>query len=96
MIFYSNGLRVFNKNGQVMPNGSWFNVGTLSNSYASSGSYNPIFKAAVIVPFPKDTNKFYTFYSNLEWNIAGNYLPEKLYYLIVDRLLDNGLGGCYY
>jgi hypothetical protein len=22
MIFYSNGLRVFNKNGQVMPNGS--------------------------------------------------------------------------
>jgi hypothetical protein len=84
---------VLNKNGQVMPNGSNFNLGTISNTYASSGSYNPIFKGATIIPFPKDTNKFYMFYCNLEYTLDnfGDF-PSKLYYLVVDRTLDNGLG----
>ncbi|MFM2223847.1 MAG: hypothetical protein RJA07_49 [Bacteroidota bacterium] len=91
-IFYTNALRVFDKNGQVMPNGSGIDSGTYSTSYATSGSFNPLFKGAVTVPFPNDSNKFYMFYLNMEWNVDGGYSPEKLYYLIVDKTLNGGLG----
>ncbi len=92
VIFYSNGIRVFNKNGHVMPNGSNFNAGLISNSYASSGSYYPPVKGAIIIPFPNDTNKFYMFYVNLEYSFGGDFVPSKLYYLIVDITLNGGLG----
>ena len=91
-IFYTNALRVFNKKGQIMPNGSGIDSGTYSTTYATSGAYNPLFKGAVTVPFPNDSNKFYVFYLNMEWNVDGGYSPEKLYYLIVDRTLNGGLG----
>jgi hypothetical protein len=91
-IFYTNAMRVFNKNGHVMPNGSGIDSGTYSTSYAASGSFNPLWKGATVVPFPNDTNKFYVFYLNMEWDVDGGYSPEKLYYLVVDRTLDNGLG----
>ncbi len=91
IIFYSNACRVYNKNGHVMPNGSGFNQGTISNTYVNT-DYYPLIKAATIIPFPNDTNKFYMFYENMEWNVDGDYLPEKLYYLVVDRTLDGGKG----
>ena len=91
-IFYSNGLRVFNRNGHVMPNGSGIDSGHYSTTYATSGSYNPLMKGVVSIPFPNDTNKFYLFYLNMEWSVDGGYSPEKLYYLVVDRTLNGGLG----
>ena len=39
-IFYSNGLRVFNRNGHVMPNGSGIDSGFYSTTYATSGSFH--------------------------------------------------------
>ena len=91
-IFYSNGLRVFNRNGHVMPNGSGIDSGFYSTTYATSGSFNPLFKGVVSVPFPNDTNKFYLFYLNMHWLVDGDYIPEKLYYLVLDRTLNGGLG----
>ena len=91
IIFYSNGLKVYNKNGHIMPNGNNINAGTISNTYQGS-NYFPPFKGAIIIPFPNDTNKFYMFYVSLEWSLNGYYLPSRLYYLVVDRTLNNGLG----
>ncbi len=28
----------------------------------------------------------------MDWTIDGEFLPEKLYYLVVDRTLQGGLG----
>ncbi len=61
LIFYSNACRVYNRNDQVMPNDRNFNHGTISNTYINT-DYNPLWKGAVIIPFPNDTNKFYMFY----------------------------------
>ena len=91
IIFYSNACRVYNRLDQVMPNGSNFNHGTLSDNYINTDFYPP-WKAATIIPFPNDTNKFYMFYENMEWNVDGLYVPEKLYYLVVDKSLNGGLG----
>jgi hypothetical protein len=89
VLFYSNGLLVHNKIDGILPNGDTINNGAISNTYYS---YYPPWKAAVIIPFPDDSNKFYMFYENLEWSVAGLYLPEKLYYLVIDKTLDGGKG----
>ena len=91
VIFYSNACKVYNRNNDTMLNGSGFNHGTISDQYVNTDFYPP-WKGAVIIPFPNDTNKFYMFYENMEWNINGVYLPQKLYYLVVDRALNGGLG----
>ncbi|MFM2223949.1 MAG: putative adhesin [Bacteroidota bacterium] len=91
IIFYSNGLLVKNRLDQTMPNGSNINHGTISDTYISQG-WLPPYNVATVVPFPNDTNKFYMFYENLEYNINGAFFPQKLRYLIVDRNLNGGLG----
>jgi hypothetical protein len=91
IIFYSNACRVYDKNGNVMPNGSGFNQGVFSNTYVNT-DYYPATKATTIIPFPNDSNKFYLFYLNLEYSLDGTYIPNKLYYLVVDRTLNGGLG----
>ncbi|MEY4876440.1 MAG: hypothetical protein RL708_1589 [Bacteroidota bacterium] len=91
LLFYCSASKIYNKNRQIMPNGSGFNHGTFSDNYINTGFY-PLFKGVTIVPFPKDTTKFYVFYENMEWSINGLYLPEKLMYLIVDMKLNGGLG----
>ena len=91
IIFYSNACRVYNRLDQVMPNGSGFNQGTISNNYVNT-DYYPSWKSATIIPFPNDTNKFYMFYLNMEWFVGAEYEPNRLYYLIVDKSLNGGLG----
>ncbi|MFM2225781.1 MAG: hypothetical protein RJA07_1983 [Bacteroidota bacterium] len=90
VIFYSNALKVYNRNGHIMPNGNNINAGAISNTYQSSNYYPP-FKGAVSIPNSSDSNKIFMFYSNLEYTI-GDYYPNKLYYLVIDRTLDGGLG----
>ncbi|MEY4877519.1 MAG: hypothetical protein RL708_2669 [Bacteroidota bacterium] len=91
IIFYSNSLFVKNKLDENMPNGINFNHGTISNSYIATGA-TPTFSGAIVVPFPNDTNKFYMFYTNMEYTIKGGYYPDRLRYLVVDKSLNGGLG----
>ncbi len=91
IIFYSNACKVYNRNGDTMSNGSGFNHGFYSDQYVNT-DYYPLVKAATIIPFPNDTNKFYLLYLNMDWNVDGAYMPGKLYYLVVDKTLNGGLG----
>jgi gliding motility-associated-like protein len=76
LLFYTNGMTVWNKNHQPMPNGT----GLLGSS---SG-----FQNCVIVPFPEIMDKFYIFTvgscDNMNTNCIG------LHYSIVDISLGNG------
>jgi hypothetical protein len=91
ILFYTNGFEVFNKLDRKMPNGTNFNGGALSTPYFVGGCY-PLTRSTTIIPFPKDTNKFYMFYENMEWLIEGNKYPDKFRFLVIDKSLDNGLG----
>lgn len=72
LLFYSNGEKVWDKNNNILPNG---------NNLLGSQSTT---QAALFVPFPGSTNKFYLFTIN---QLGGN-----MYYSIIDKTLNNGFG----
>lgn len=76
LLFYTNGLQVWNANNQVMPNGN----GLLAGPNTSSVN------GAVIVPQPYTTSIYYIFTTD---ELSG---PSGLRYSIVDMSLNGGLG----
>jgi uncharacterized protein (TIGR02145 family) len=78
LLFYSDGASVWNKNNQLMPNGSGL-FGTMYNSqpvYAIQNLSNP--------------NNYYVFYMG-PYGFQP-MLPQGLYYSVVDMQLNGGLG----
>ena len=77
ILFYSNGLDIYNRNDIIMPNGSGL-LGGLANC-----------QAIVAVPHPGNINQYYIFtvgFSGTPGPIVG------LYYSLLDMQLDGGLG----
>lgn len=77
LLFYTNGMKIWNKNHQVMPNGN----GILS-SFSSTQS-------ALIVPQPGSSRYFYVFTTD---DFYLHELEYGFRYSIVDICLDSGLG----
>jgi hypothetical protein len=86
--FYTNGYWIANALEDTMQNGS-----RLHRGIASSNSENPNTQAALILPFPGDSNKFYVFHYWGDVITAYTILPLKAYYTVVDMSLNNGLGA---
>ncbi len=78
LLFYSDGSSVWDRDGNVMPNG------TDISPYATTSST----QGTLILPMP-DSNKFYVF-SLTPFEFSPN--NGRLYYTIVDMDLNNGLG----
>jgi gliding motility-associated-like protein len=78
LLFYTNCDNVWDKNGNVMPNGS----GLFGNDAGSTS------QAAVIVRFPADHNKYYLF----SLGSAQTIHSGMLFYNVIDMSLNNGLG----
>jgi hypothetical protein len=77
LLFYSNGEKIWNKNHNIMPNGTSL-FGDNSNE-----------EACIIVPLPNDYSKYYIFYGG--WDGVFPMITS-LYYSIVDMSLDGGNG----
>lgn len=76
LLFYSNGMKIWNKLDQLMPNGD-----SLKGFYSSTS-------AAFIVPAPQSDSLYYLFTTDgLERKLA-----KGLRYSIINRCLDNGKG----
>lgn len=82
LLFYCIGTTVWNKNGQMMPNGS--NI----VPYAAIGSS----QGAVIVPVTNSATQYYVFSLEEMEDIASNSAACRLSYSIVDMSLNGGLG----
>lgn len=78
ILFYSDGLNIWNANNQVMPNGT----GLLGASQTSST------QGVLIAEYPNSPNKYFVFTVD-ETSNGGN---NGFRYSIVDMTLDNGLG----
>lgn len=76
LLFYTEGLHVWNRNHQQMPNGS----GLLSHVSTNTG--------CIITPDPGNASRYYIFTADA-WE---NNFANGLQYSIVDMTLDNGLG----
>lgn len=80
LLFYANGRDIWNRNHQVMLNGSGI-MGGISAT-----------QAALIVPYPGNDSLFYVFTADDYQSYSTP--PRKGYrYSIVNMCLDNGLGG---
>ncbi|MBS1587727.1 MAG: gliding motility-associated C-terminal domain-containing protein [Bacteroidetes bacterium] len=78
LLFYTNGLNVWNKNNNLMPNG----YGLLGNSLTSSA------QGVLIVQDIAAPSKYYIFIASQREDFPDVYLR----YSIVDMSLENGLG----
>jgi gliding motility-associated-like protein len=83
LLFYTDGLKVWDANNDVMPNGS----------NLLGGFYNSCTQGALIVPFPEDNQRFYLFtLEELEAQSVNLLADNGLRYSIVDMTLNGGLG----
>jgi hypothetical protein len=86
LLFYTNGIKVWNKNHQVMPNGDSLDAG--------GSSYN----STVIVPWPRNPNKYYIITADDGCYCGGpldpnsNWPNKGIMYSLVDMSADNGNG----
>ena len=89
LLFYTDGGRVWDRNDDLMPNGSGLTPVGLGPTATNSTS-----QGTVIVPIPGsgNSNKYYVFsLSSYEtWTIGGG--GGRLYYSVVDMSLNGGLG----
>lgn len=83
LLFYTDGISVWNKNHQLMPNGT--------NLLGHSSST----QSGIIVPKPSPTNQtdqYYIFTVDAYDVPSGHYLDHGLCYSLVDMTLEDGLG----
>lgn len=94
LLFHSNGIRIFNKNNQVMANGDSFNINPPSiwNAFRENGyTYAP---GHFTLPDPAGGNIYYVFHTGIDvWasNDTINYF-NVFSYTVIDMNLENGLG----
>jgi Secretion system C-terminal sorting domain/WD40-like Beta Propeller Repeat len=89
LIAASNGCWIMDASGDTMLNGSGLNPGSFASSYCSSTSGLPMSHANLFIPYPGDTNKVILFHQVGDVGLNSN----KLYYTIIERTLNGGLGG---
>ncbi len=77
LLFYTDGISVYNKTHVEMPNGT----GLLGNQSTT--------QSAIIIPHPGDSNLFYIFTADCN----ENYFVNGYNYSVVDMRLDGGLGN---
>ncbi len=91
LLFYSNGLRIFNINHQLMEGGDTINPGSVWNNsnYDNDGYYTGTSPFAL--PLPNSSNIYYLIHEDIAFPLgAGTY--EHLYYTVIDMNANNGLG----
>ena len=91
LLFYSNGCEIANRNHEVMPNGSGLNPGDISNLVCSWKGYI-VPQGAMALPMPGDSNRYCLLHLGATYDPIRKLRLGPLYYSIVDRSLQNGLG----
>lgn len=97
LLFVTNGINIYNRLFQPISGGIVQSSYTVQN--ASIGLNRP--HQFIFLPWPDDTNKFALFYCVPELSIVSSgpcangwsWLSTHLYYTVLDKTLNGGLGG---
>lgn len=91
LLFYTQGDTIWDKNGQVMPNGAGLIAPYFSNSVAN-GLWCA--QGQLIVPVINNQNQYYVFTIQDKdyFLFSGDTAAGRLYYSVVDMSLNGGLG----
>lgn len=88
LLFYTEGSTIWDRNGNLMPNG-YHLTGILNCANISPTTSSA--QGTIIIPMPGNTNKYYVF-SKTESECTSLGILGRLYYSVVDMDLNNGLG----
>ncbi|MBK8486831.1 MAG: T9SS type A sorting domain-containing protein [Chitinophagales bacterium] len=83
LLFYTNGQNVWNKEQELMPNGTGLEIGQIGSDSAFGSSTT---QGVLIIPKPNSSNIYYIFY------IKNPPFGDGLGYSIIDLSLDDGKG----
>lgn len=97
LLFYSNGCKIVNAQGEVMLNGDSINPGQIQNYFCPFGG-SPIRQGVIALPAPDNDRLYYVF--NLDWDqpylLDTNYFgvaPQRLFYQVIDMTQDSNYGA---
>lgn len=93
LIFYSNGLDIYNKYNELMKNSLNFNYPdftVLRDYFVKEYKFNPSEEAILFIPLPDSPSKYIIFHQCLAF--LGTYSTSSLYFTIIDLNGDNGKG----
>ncbi len=89
LLFYSNGIRIFNHLNQLMENGDTINPGQVWENIEQQGYPNPM--RTLSLPAPGQSNVYYFFYIGF-YLLPGSGTFSPFYYSLVN-MNDNGGAG---
>lgn len=95
LLFYTNGTAIYNNLHLKIKNGDTLNPN--ANTLASINNGQVLPQGAVFIPSPGDTNLIYLFHHGQDSTVICSTLstgdsPNKLYYTVINKSLDNGKG----
>jgi len=86
ILFYSNGINIYNKELEIMVNGNGLNPGLISEDFAEFGY--PLNQGALALPYPGSSYLFYLLHEKRQYgSIVTNF-----YYSLIDMSQNNELG----
>ena len=92
LLFYTNGIAIFNHLHQKLPSSDTLNPGTLSDQFYHFGY--PLIQSVVFLQLPKNDNLYYLFhYRSLTTPDFPSPHVDGLYFTIVDKEMNGGTGG---
>ena len=96
LLFYTNGINVYNNTGNIMVNGD--SLSAPSEYYSQVLQIGiPSRQGVVILPKPGDTSLYYIFHytptDSLDVIDNAGFVALNFYYSVVDMRADNGRGG---
>lgn len=94
LLFYANGVKVWDRNGNFMPNGNGLiNDPGLAPLPPNAVDYtSSTTQGALIVPMPGEAGKYYLFSLTCAEMGINNSGMGRLYYSVIDMQLNGGLG----
>ncbi len=91
LLFYTNGIRIFNKNHQLMDGGDAINPGGVWNNSQQYGYVTTY--PVVALPLPNADNIYFLFHTDVQLGgVVTQAYTKHLYYTIIDINANNGLG----
>jgi hypothetical protein len=95
LLFYTNGLEVYNKNYEIMPNGDGLNPGEFAKTREGDGYSVP--DGALILPIPGKMNKYLLIHHTIDRDTRyWDWHAENMLTTLIDMSLKDGLGDVVY
>ena len=91
LLMVSNGCWIADASGDTMQQGGGLITNSFSSNWCNNFSGLPVPHTTVFLTYPDDSNKIILMHQS--GTSSSNFYSDGLYYTVVDKSLNNGLGG---